>query len=83
MCVIVAWRGRLRDPVPPYTPPKDFVYNTNAGPIEGKINVHLVPHTHDDTGWCVHSRLMRSGCSSGGQATVFCTAAIKARLVKT
>lgn len=40
---------RTRDP--PYTPPKDWIYNTNAGPVEGKINVHLVPHTHDDTGW--------------------------------
>merc|ERR1719253_1112970 len=42
-----------RSKVPPYSPPKDWVYNTGAGPVEGKINVHLVPHTHDDTGWQV------------------------------
>eukprot|EP01047_Picozoa_sp_COSAG01_P055597 COSAG01_NODE_6207_length_3795_cov_57.087392_5_plen_232_part_00 len=36
--------------------PKDWNYSTVTAPaaiVEGKINVHLVPHTHDDTGWQV------------------------------
>ena len=26
-------------------------YNTSSGPVEGKLNVHLVSHSHDDVGW--------------------------------
>ena len=43
---------KLRGDVP-YPPPKDWIYNTKGGPKEGMINVHLVPHSHDDPGWQV------------------------------
>lgn len=28
-----------------------IAYNTSAGIVDGKLNVHLVAHSHDDVGW--------------------------------
>ena len=37
--------------LPAVTAQQCHVYQTNAGPVEGKLNVHLVAHTHADVGW--------------------------------
>jgi alpha-mannosidase len=34
-----------------FAPPADWVYNTSNEAVPGKLNIHVVAHTHDDTGW--------------------------------
>ena len=31
--------------------PRRRLYNTTGGPVAGRVNVHLIAHSHDDVGW--------------------------------
>lgn len=30
---------------------RSALYNTTHGRVEGKLNVHIISHTHNDPGW--------------------------------
>ena len=46
------------------------VYNTAGGPVAGKVNVHIVPHTHDGT-YGLRWRI-RPSCCQFGKGTFSC-----------